>query len=606
MRARALRLALGLLLTGCAGESEPLVILNRCTGDDACRAPDRCDLSLGICVRENTEEPYPLLLRISPGEGSASLSPRTLAQPLLTDALSLPPTVLSAAVLVTGRVLKAGDDTSTAGGREAELVFTPKGASMQQAERPASVITQRTNENGLAFRATLEPDTTYEVRVLPLGSDSTQLPPRTFTLTTGSSGAMHDFVYDALASFPGALRDESGRLQKGRKLRMRAQRTGEVVSSLGTVGEDGRFELFVAPSVLEELLDHDLEIGLEQTYAAFGVTMTVDGSRLHPGSAVVVPAIPEPVLFIGRVEVDANTGVRSADVTFSSSFDRPGAPSLYDWCRARTGGSASQPFRCRADLRVSVGPEATVRVKLYPGFYSLYITPNTADSPGAPRLATTAVPNVLGVQAQPDGGAQAGEALTVKHAVPYRGYVTDNGGRRMPSIQVTARALGLVGDLDRVAAFNRSTEALSDSRGNFELPVDTGYYDVLGIPPEGSGYAWTCWPNRRVPEEGAKLFELKLRAPVTVRGTVVGDDGRAVPGARVEAFAIVKQLLGDTTRALSIGQATSSDAGVFVLHLPPRIGEPPEPEDGGTPDAGRDAGGGGLDAGLGDLDAGLE
>jgi len=599
-RARWLVAALG--LAACTDPVDPPLRRNECTQPFECSADDRCDTELGICVRRNEAVvPYPVLLQIVPPATGGSLVSRTTSGPeMLTGRRTLPPLVVASAVTLSGQVHAPGDTR----GLEAELVFAPR-RTRTYLDAQTSVLTGDRGGGSIGYAAALEPNTEYDVLVRPLGDDATLVPPYTFSVTTGAAATQRDFDYPALAKFSGVLQDQSAQVQPDRKVLLRHKATGDIVSSLERTGTDGGFELEVPPSVLESLADHALEVALPGRDNEWRVTIAVDGSRLRNGGNVTLPVLPQPTLFSARVE-SARDGINSRDVnasvTFSSQFEVPAGMDRrgdLGWCLPASG--REQTYRCSSTVRAPV-EDSTVTVELYPGYYDIYVTPS--DGASADRYATTAPFDAsFPISAGPDGGAFGGRVLTIARAETYPGLAKDELQNRMPSVRVTAYALRLVHELPEIARYNRTVEALSDRRGNFDLAVDTGYYDVIGMPPEGSGYATYAYPNRVVARSGTGTsqvrapFPVTLRAPVIVSGRLVTEQDAAVPEARIDAYAIVPALeSAGSTRALLIGTATSGDAGTFILQLPPLIDDQTtEASDGGVTPRGMDAG---IDAGL--------
>lgn len=582
-----------LAVTSCTDPIGPLP-RNECTQSFEC-GEDRCHPELHVCVRrESAIQPYSVVLQVAPSTAAPGAFAETGSAPQLLDReLSLDAIVVRPAITVIGQVRTPNSER----GLEAELIFS----SMRQ-RRPLSVVTARMADDRVGFAATLEPNTTYEVLVRPLGRDAKEWPPQTFPFETATERVQPaPFMYDTMTSFAGVLQDRQGQLQSDRKVLLRNKRTGSIASSLTRTGLDGTFELKVAPAVLENMAEYELQVGLSDRQDEWRVTITVDGSRLFNGGTITVPALPRPVEFIGLVEARSGTpgsGI-SATVTFSSSFQVPfGQPASagVDWCLSPGIREPVPRFTCTSSVTVPVDPDGRVRASLYPGYYDIYVTPSATASDRS-RLATTAPFDAsIPIASTQDSGTFEGTRLELGPARVWPGVVSGEGDERLRSVRVTASALGLWlrNELPEIARYNRSAEALSDPDGKFELAVDTGHYDFIATPPEGSNFPSFCEPNRQVvaaDSVDAGRLGVHIRAPVVVRGNLVTDRGVAVREARVDAFAIVPDLRrADLTRTLRIGSAVSTDAGTFVLYLPPQIGEDsplgPLSLDGGLLDAG--------------------
>jgi hypothetical protein len=582
--------ALFLLLGSCSDDIEPAQpLLNRCTQDFECDTKDTCDEALGICVRPtvDVDAQYPFALQIAP-TSSTLVSNVTVDPQPLTAPIILPTVVVPNAVKVSGKVLFE----SVA--REAELVFRRPNTN-PTLRPPVTVITlpavPGTTENQ-SYATRLEPNMAYEVDVYPVGAASWELPPQTFPLSVEAADLPHDFTYGDRVAFRGRLLDENGRPMAGRKLRLRSEMSHDTVSSLGRTDAFGDFTVWTTGPVLDQLARHDLQIELALGEQAWSTTIVVEGERLRIDGGVTVPVVPAPVLFEASVEVADRVGVEYADVTFRSSFPLPpeaGQVNGRDWCRTRT--SMDGGIGCGTERLVPLGTESTISALLLPGDYDIYIQPRSRDSNNPQPVRT--VTEKVRIETKPDGGAQQGSFFWLPPAKLFGGTVMSPRHRPMPFVGVTAQALGYAGELGDVARYNRTANTLSDGEGRFRLAVDIGYYDLLGQPPEGSGFAWTIWPNRKVTEaENPAAGTLSPSSPVLARGRLVTRSGVPVTQAHVDAYAMVPGAAGE--RPVRIAEAVSDDAGVFVLYLPPQIER--DEDDENTPSAE------GMDAGVG-LDA---
>ncbi|MET0341168.1 MAG: hypothetical protein ABW252_09205 [Polyangiales bacterium] len=595
---RCARLLFVAMLASCSSDIEPAQpLLNQCTQQFECGVKDVCDPELKLCVRERADAPYPVAFQVVPSEASGALVDRlTLDTQQLQSRLALGEVRVPKAVVLSGRVMS--DNTA----REATLTFVPRGGR-PYLSAPISAQTLPLGGGELRFRARLAPNAQYDVRVYPVGTDAAQLPPHTFEVATSAGDGQVDLTYggDLRQAFRGKLLDVNAVPQRGRKLRLREKVGGETVSSLGTVEPDGSFVLYTKSDVLAHRSDHELQVGLEARREPWLTSLAVDGARLRPDSNVIVPAIPAPVRFIAGVEVDERA---SAAVTFRSRFVPPSEQARVngrDWCRA----SLDAGIVCTAALTVPLAYEMSdasvpqrpadrrVMVDLIPGDYQVFVRP-VNEGNEVPAAGTTEL-DTLSIESQPDAGAQSGYSFGLGTAKTYSGRVRSPLGKPMPFVTITAQALGLPGspsEVGEVGRYNRTAEALSDRDGEFRLSVDLGYYDFVSTPPAGSGFAWSLWANRIIDDVVADLAPIAPDAPVIATGTLLTSDGMPIGEARIDAFAVVRDLRTDGQRAVRIGQAVSNDAGVFVLHLPARV----------LDDPGRDAG---MDGGVGDLDAGV-
>jgi hypothetical protein len=579
----------------CTDERVGRLVTNRCTQSFECDKADSCDPELGICVHDSTSQPYVVVLQVTP---KSTLGERPLARVvgdagLVQRSFNYGVITVPAAMVVTGRVL---DDNGRA--MEAEVAFTPSSGGYLEAG--LSVFTQPTGDGGHVFVASLEPNTRYDVQVFPVGVDSELFPPATFSITTAASGEQRaNFSYPTQSLFQGKLLDEGQTPRAGLKVRLRKSGSLRYASSIGRTAADGSFQIRAPESDLTEpqLSQHELVVNITSDAGETLASILFSGEQLVRGSTLVMPTVPAPVSISGRVEiaelpdtsVDQNT--INADLTFRSSFVVPSENNDVrgrDWCRLRLPGSPQGTFTCTASVLASVGRDRFVTASLLPGDYEIIATP-TGDIKDPLRVATGILSE--SVTTQPNDGVQGGLVFPLERAVQFEGSVLSPQQKPMPSITVTANALGVRGDLDEVALFNRTAEQVSDARGRFQLAVDTGFYDLIAAPPVGSGFAWVLNPNRRIggrDEAGAnrQLRPISPQVPMVAGGLLLTADKKPVVGATVEAFAIVPNLAAGSgaQRAVRVATTTSLETGSFALLLPQSLGEdePSSARDGGV------------------------
>ncbi|MDB4975530.1 MAG: hypothetical protein JWN48_3871 [Myxococcaceae bacterium] len=609
-------LGLSITLAAACGEALPdKPLLNRCTQGFECARGEKCDQPLGLCAREKFERPYSLILLAVPRE--SELTRKTTDSMVLNESGNVGAIKVRRAVPVRGSVF---DSLGTA--LSAEVAFSPKESgflaggvsafTLPLVERDAGV-----SSNTYAFSAQLLPDTSYDVRVFPLGSDSERLPPRSFELPKPEPAELTTFVYPPLTQRRATVLDENKAAPRaGSKLRLRHKVSQQYVSSIGKPEpKTGKFDLEAPDEVWNALSDHELVLEIPFGDAPQTVEIVFLATLLQPEAVLVMPVVPPAIRHIFRVEDKADSRRPiDAEMTFVSSFELPtgsGYQSGLDWCRLKLPGSMRGTLTCNTQAQATA-TRSVGSANLLPGTYRLFLSPR-GDSVEARSLATTARPATISEQA--DGGPQEGQLYQLEPAVVYGGSVSNLAGQPMPAVTVTANALGVVQDLPEVSRYNRTVEQTSDRYGNFQLAVDTGYYDLVATPPAGSGYAWVVNYNRAINagRTDAGAFPVVPRTPVIVRGVVQtesspdGGAGSPLDEARVEAYAIVPQLETGARRAVRLAITETDERGVFALSLPPFIGEDPRPSetgDGGTImqqvgqasvdlDAGRD-----LDAGL--------
>jgi hypothetical protein len=595
------------LLVACSDGGGSLApLLNRCAQAFECGRASSCDSNLGICVQQNAIAPYDYRIQITPTfvTDGGQLAVSTTGRSTLLEAGTLVPITIPRAVFARGSA--RSDDGMLA--LEAELVFTPRDDNALGGAR--SVFTLMSSM-GQAFEAQLEPNLTYDVLVYPRGSDSERYPPYSVELAMGTSDRNDvELKYpEPLVSYRGQIRDENSKpAPAGLRIKTRYRDRLLASSSIGIIGQDGRFEVYLPQSALDAPTEHELALDLSGVVTKGvplpqNVQIAFDMTAMRPDAPWIMPVVPEPVRFTGTVEIeelrnepfDKNTV--NAQLTFISDFPLPPGNNDQrgqDWCQLRLPGSPHDTFRCSAYVAASVGPDLLIDAVLLPGSYKIVVAPSGA-APKVQRLATQV--EAVQILSQPDG-VQGPNAYQLTFVTSYQSAVEAPGGRPMPSVIVSANALGVRADLPEVALYNRSDRQTTDSKGIAQLAIDVGLYDLIAAPPDGSGYAWVLAFNRRIaPIEAVDKtsidvpgFTLFPQIPILLRGSAVASNGEKVVKANVDAYALVPDLEGRPDRAVRIAHTTTDEEGKFALQMPPRIGsDDDQSEDGGVTDASADA-----------------
>ncbi|MDB4985737.1 MAG: hypothetical protein JWN04_915 [Myxococcaceae bacterium] len=579
-----------LLGTASCGDDAATPLLNRCAQAFECIRGTKCDTELGFCVREQVSRPYPLVVLVIPAGGT--LIRTTTPVTMLTGPTTLDPITVRRSVAVSGAVLDSNLDAVSA-----EVAFVPDGngslvGGVSAFTQPLSESDGGAPTDRYGFSAQLQPRTNYVVRVFPLGLDSERLPPESFVLATSDVARTARFAYAELhlQTRVATLLDENKKAPPpGSKVRLRRKLGSEYVSSIGkpdtTAGKTyGQFNLDAPANVLNDLSSYELVLEVPFGDAPATVSIVFDATLFKPDATLVMPVVPDSVLYTFSLEFNTVANV-SAEVTFESSFrvqPQPNDLRQTDWCRLKLPGSPQGTFTCSTVVKSSAtGPGS---VKLLPGYYDLYFSAN-GDAQATQRLATLTKKEIINSQTN---GTQNGQSVAFTRATVYSGAVSSPLDQPMPFVTITATALGLVQTLPELARFNRTSEQVSDGQGQFQLAVDMGYYDLLATPPDGSGYASVMKPNRRIDEQ-AMEFLVQPQLPVIARGSVMSEaptgGGAETPlsQARIEAYAVVDDLASNGgTRAVRIAHTVSDSKGLFALTLPPYIGDLPSAGDGGV------------------------
>jgi hypothetical protein len=585
-------LALLWLLGGCP-PAEGASVDNHCSRSSDCPEGSYCEAERGLCALEKTVASYPLVLQVSglggdPGPaGRFTFQPETLAGERLDRDLDVP-----RGVEVTGSVLGSGPDPKPV---RAQVTFTPKGESTDSVRSPIVVTTSGRTDQPMNLVASLPPGLDYDVTIYPLNEASLLLPPVHTTLLRSESTFRFSYAeaYGDLEKLSATLHDaadlppapESGgelwlRVHAGdRRMADPAEQDpyarDQVVSSFGVLHADGSFEVSLLPGV-KGVREYYVELNVfpEQPWAT---TIEFDATRIEQAEEGVVhiPTVPARVLLQNGVETAELSPAANANLVFESTFplpEQPGVVNDRDWCQVKRLGDHGPAFRCRTLLASTTDPKGAFSVNLLPGDYRMYVSPSRKKA-ADPNRRTVFFD--LNVDTQPGEGPQMGQVYTLKeNALQVKGSVLGFSG---PIRNAVVRLLPLGnqtnGEIDSETAYSRSSDAVSDHSGAFNIRVDDGLYDFIARAPDGSGYPWLYKANRLI-EGMVQIGEFVLPPPVLVSG-VVSMGGEPAPGARVDAYALVRQLGSGKRRGVLIGRATADAQGRYTLALPPSVADEP-------------------------------
>ncbi|MET0284897.1 MAG: hypothetical protein ABW352_10515 [Polyangiales bacterium] len=578
-----------LLAVAACGEdgrsSAPL--LNRCVQDIECTSA-RCDDSLGMCTQQSALIPYDYRVRVTPPTmtDAGTLATVSTARSTFRQSDDLGTIAVPRAVFARGSVRSAEGAAI-----EAELVFTPRDDNSIGGARSAFT---RPRANEQSYVVQLEPSRSYDVLVYPRGPDSERYPPYAFELPMGTADLAQDFPYPTLQTLRGWIRDEYGTpAARGLRVKTRYRERLLATSSIGTIGADGAFAVQIPESVTTTPAEHVLALDLSglsvgtavlPDYAPRTLPQNVqiefDLARRPSDDVWLMPRLPAPVLYVGSVEIAGlqnapmDRSAVNAQLTFLSQFvPPPGDFDLRDadWCKFKLPGMPRETFRCTGHVTTNVGPDLFFSALLFPGEYQIVVAPSGTE-PTPQRLATK-LEEKRTVERQTDG-LQSGQTIALSYASQFVGRVLSPSLRAMPSVAVSANALGIDDDLGDVALYNRSDRKNTEANGEALLAVDVGVYDLVAAPPEGSGFAWVLTYNRRIPAASSTnllpQFSLKPELPIVLQGSalIAGADA-GVPGANVDAYALVPDVTGGPDRAVRIAHTTTDRDGKFALLMPP-------------------------------------
>lgn len=425
----------------------------------------------------------------------------------------------------------------------------------------------------------------YEVEVRPTGDFARQLPPMHWTVDLPAEGEFGRASFMFPPELGGACGDGvfvgcsfEGRVvslvagadgvdeevpQDGLQVRAVDPETGRVISSTGMTGpnaddaedttEAGSFTLRIAPDagswVLRITGDSD-----DSERAALP-TITADPARFFPGEMpprVRVPSV-ETLTYAGFVEDASGQRLENATVTLRSE-------NVFDDA-SQVNGSFS--VTVTTDLSDDSQPGGDFEVELLPGQYEVVITPSGSD------LGVLVV-DALDLSTAAAGATLMGQRFEVEARTRLGGRVQTTDGEEMAGSEIFAIARSTDSDA-RAGAFARSSDAVADATGRFDLPLDIGVYDLRVRPPTESGFSWVLVPNFAIGNTGTTVsVRYQVEAPVPVSGVLRDADGTPVVGATVRAFTILEADDG-IPRALLMGETTSAEDGSYRVLLPPRL-----------------------------------
>jgi len=557
---------------------------NRCTVETDCHG-GRCDVELGMCVTDAPKAySYVLQVRIPASDVEARPALTAVAGMFIAssgDAVNEVP--LRAPVPVEGWVRTRGPTGEESVPVAADIVFTPR------ADRFGLVlpsITVRTHEVASTgdlqrrndFVTALVPGLTYDVEVRPRGDDRARYYPMRAQFELRGPQRFDVEVPDAevpntAIELGGVVVDSEENPQGGLEIRAIEDETGRLVSSVATTDSSGEFSLRIDPSARPWKLRISAPAALAE-HAAFptivvspSVLVNENGRGQPPWVRILVPSAHQGVCFAGTVEFPPEFGMRpvvGAILTLRSTqiVDRAtgieGSYTVQLVSQAGSGGShSSSPLGCSGAPLPPGGFEG----RLLPGDYELEI-----QAP-EPELGVFFLDRI---EIRRD---TLGHVFRLPARSVLTGIVRRSSEEPVMDARVRAIPVGvpLFGVADPAASTrNRPSEAVTDARGQFALPLDVGLYDLIVVPPPSSRFPWLVRSGYGIGGSREPLWEvLDVRMPVAVRGVARFEDGSPVARAELGAYALVSS--GEVERAIAIGEARTDEAGAFVLLLLPEI-----------------------------------
>lgn len=562
----AWKLAWSLALVGCGfGELPSTGPENLCGADAECGA-DRCEPETGRCISARTDPMEIVIEVVPPTDLSGVPLPSWSTEPEVVDGPLARTLRQPTYVDLVGTVRWNGARVP------AEILFTRSLEGRSESRLRVSTFGEPTlvGDETVDFRARLGTGRVYDVEIRPTAAPredgmpwSRVLPPlriRGVETPMASPLMPTNFVWPIAIDYPeyldapcGAERSRACTLagtvvsvvseleqnEAGLQVQAVEVESGLVVSSTAVTDETGAFALVIAPDAERYVLR--LTGGTER---ALFPTVTVDPAFLTSENVRVRVPTPRRVSYRATVESDDGEALAGAVLTFTTNdvFDVDGG----------LGGS----FRTTAETDGS----GDVVVELLAGSYDVVV------SPAQSTLAVVSV-SALTIQPPPTGGVLQGQLFEVPERARLGGVVRTPSGEPVAGLNLEAIAIGAFHE-EEVSRFNRSTEAVLDEDGRFELRLDRGVYDLYLRPPSESGYPWIVVPDRAIGSVDVTLADrFDLETPRPLSGEVQTPEGAPLANAEVRVYGRTP----GSTRYVEIGRARTDSAGAYVVWMPARL-----------------------------------
>lgn len=554
---RHIAIALVALVAGCSLIVDPVVhrVTNHCAVNMDCATSAHCDPATSMCVSAPTL-PYELWLEVAPPNGSsgAVATPADLGPyNRFTGPIPLP---VPPSISVRGTVRRDGVPIT------AQITFTE--TSAHASPIGARLISTRTmaSPSDVDFATSVPSRSTYDVLVEPVGDSRASVPPYRYPnwMSGASDAALRIVLPTNEPHIEGALVDPDGYALVGFEVLAVDRASGALVSSVATTAATDAMPGHFAIALASTTTPFDIVVrptSMRQATAPVP-TYHVHPEALLPDAAghvrILVPASSASIHWAGTVEMPESRGVYPV----AGAVLQLHATNVLDGATGIVG---------TLDLTLTTDASGRYDAHVLPGTYTIVITP-TAD--GDHDLGVLHEVHDL----RPVAGAS--EILGQVFHLPLRtvlsGTVQSPEGLLVGDAHFRATALGvpLMGLTDPdLARYARSADALSGPLGDFRVSLDVGVYDLVVVPPDGSGFAWTVELGYGVGGSTATLSAppMQLDAPVIIDGNVTWLDGGALTGAEVRAFAITLD-----HRAVMVGRATTDTHGHVRVLVPATLG----------------------------------
>jgi hypothetical protein len=205
-------------------------------------------------------------------------------------------------------------------------------------------------------------------------------------------------------------------------------------------------------------------------------------------------------------------------------------------------------------------PDGNYTVLLPPGDYDVVVTPQAS---GFAKTVSTLLVDAA-------HATQAGKSLVANRKRVVTGSAVVSDGRPLAGADVIAQAAaaGQPGG-DAPERRPRAGTARTDALGSFTLELDSGTYDFIIRPKDGSRLPWVVSPSRVVGETDVVLSTIDIPAPIDASMKILDPVGNHIPQALVRAFAQPVATSGESGAPpyVEIGRAYTDGTSSFEMYL---------------------------------------
>jgi protocatechuate 3,4-dioxygenase beta subunit len=164
--------------------------------------------------------------------------------------------------------------------------------------------------------------------------------------------------------------------------------------------------------------------------------------------------------------------------------------------------------------------------------------------------------------------------IMLRNRYRLTGEVTDSVGGQVADVIVRAKRLSSVSGVDDEVV--RTYEGITEANGTFDLPVDSGRYNIYFIPPAASGLPRQL-PKRVYVADADESLDVVLPSPAVVKGHIFDQFGEPQCDVTIDVYSSTE------TAAYLIGQTISDSpddgcTGAYTVIIPAELADEDEEE----------------------------